>query len=65
MEKAEKKKESLTAFSAIAGGVAGWTGNTSLSMLTEADMTPYYFISITLGVIMGLLWDISHKLNRD
>jgi hypothetical protein len=61
----EKKKGYLTAFSAFAGGVLGWTGNTSLNMLTDTDMTSFYFVSISLGVIIGLLWDIAHKLNRD
>ncbi|NQD64399.1 hypothetical protein HP456_00490 [Bacillus haikouensis] len=61
----EKKKGNLTAFSAFAGGVVGWTSNTSLNMLTDTDMTDYYFVSISLGVIIGLLWDIAQKLNRD
>jgi hypothetical protein len=60
-----KKKENLTALSAFAGGAAGWTGNTTLSMLTDTDMTPFYVVSISLGVIIGLLWDITHKLNRE
>ncbi|KSU58387.1 hypothetical protein AS034_20150 [[Bacillus] enclensis] len=60
-----KKKDNLTAFSAFAGGALGWTANTSLSMLTDADMTPFYVVSISLGVMIGLLWDISNKMNRD
>jgi hypothetical protein len=60
-----KKKENLTAFSAFAGGALGWTANTSLSMLTDADMTPLYVISISLGVIIGLLWDIANKMNKE
>jgi hypothetical protein len=60
-----KRKENLTAFSAFAGGALGWTGNTALSMLTDTDMTPFYFISISLGVMIGLLWDIANKMNRD
>jgi hypothetical protein len=60
-----KKKENLTAFSALAGGAFGWTANTSLSMLTDMDMTPFYMVSISLGVIIGLLWDISNKMNKE
>ncbi|WP_175987492.1 hypothetical protein [Bacillus sp. Marseille-Q1617] len=64
MEQTVKKKDSLTALSAFAGGAAGWTANTSLNMLTDTDMTGFYVVSISLGVIVGLLWDIAHKINE-
>ena len=60
-----KRTEGLTLVSVIAGGVAGWVINVGLSILTDTDMTHLYGISIFLGVIVGLLWDIADKLNKD
>ncbi|OIU68602.1 hypothetical protein [Rossellomorea aquimaris] len=60
-----KKKENLTAFSAFAGGALGWTANTSLNILTDTDMTSFYVVSISLGVIIGLLWDIANKMSKE
>lgn len=66
MKRTEKKRsEGLTLVSVIAGGVAGWGMNVGLSILTDTNMTHLYGISIFLGVIVGLLWDIADKLNRD
>lgn len=66
MKRTEKKRsEGLTLVSVIAGGVAGWGINVGLSILTDTNMTDLYGISIFLGVIVGLLWDIANKLNRD
>ena len=56
-------KQGLTTLSIIGGGVAGFVVNVGLSMLTDTDMTAFYGISIFLGVIVGLLWDIAEKLN--
>ncbi|MCD5324572.1 MULTISPECIES: hypothetical protein [Pontibacillus] len=64
VKKAEKKRnEGLTLISVIGGGVAGWTVNAVLSISSDSDMTHLYGISIFLGVIVGLLWDIADKLN--
>ena len=66
MKRTEKKRsEGLTLVSVIAGGVAGWVINVGLSILTDTNMTHLYGISIFLGVIVGLLWDIADKLNKD
>ena len=66
MKRTEKKRsERLTLVSVIAGGVAGWVINVGLSILTDTNMTHLYGISIFLGVIVGLLWDIADKLNKD
>jgi hypothetical protein len=61
----KKRSEGLTLVSVIAGGIAGWVGNTGLDILTNTDVTHLYGISIFLGVIVGLLWDIADKLNRN
>ncbi|MFD1851424.1 hypothetical protein [Oceanobacillus bengalensis] len=61
----KRRNEGLTLVSVIGGGVAGWVVNTGLSILTDADMTHLYGISIFLGIIVGLLWDITDKLNRN
>lgn len=63
MKRAKKRSEGLTFVSIIAGGVAGWTVNAGLNILSETDMTHLYGISIFLGIIVGLLWDITDKLN--
>ncbi|MFE8699736.1 hypothetical protein ACFYKX_03760 [Cytobacillus sp. FJAT-54145] len=66
MEQTEiKKRERLTLVGVIGGGTAGWSVNTGLNLFTETDMTNFYGISILLGVIIGLLWDIADKLNQD
>ncbi|MGY0694573.1 hypothetical protein ACW2QC_17625 [Virgibacillus sp. FSP13] len=66
MARTEKKRnEGLTLISVIAGGVGGWVVNIGLSIITDIDMTHLYGISIFLGVIVGLLWDIADKLNKD
>ncbi|WP_067729864.1 hypothetical protein [Oceanobacillus damuensis] len=66
MKRTEKKRsEGLTLVSVIAGGLVGWVINVGLSFLTDTEMTHLYGISIFLGVIVGLLWDIADKLNKD
>ncbi|MFC2949985.1 hypothetical protein [Virgibacillus sediminis] len=66
MKRTEKKRnEGITLVSVIAGGLAGWVINVGLSILTDTEMTHLYGISIFLGVIVGLLWDIADKLNKD
>lgn len=60
-----KKKHGLTWISIIGGGAAGWTVNTGLGFMADTDMTPFYGISIFLGIIVGLLWDIAEKLNEN
>ncbi|MBA2176251.1 hypothetical protein H0266_15240 [Halobacillus locisalis] len=63
MERDRKNtKQGLTTLSVIGGGVAGFVVNVVLSMMTDTDMTSFYGISIFLGVIVGLLWDIAEKL---
>lgn len=64
-ETKKKRSEGLTLISVIAGGVAGWTVNTGLNMMTNIETTHLYGISIFLGIIVGLLWDIADKLNKD
>ncbi|KAA0547081.1 hypothetical protein FZW96_13955 [Bacillus sp. BGMRC 2118] len=61
----KKRSEGLIYVSVIAGGAAGWFVNTTVSVLSKTDMTHFYGISIFLGVITGLLWDIAHKLNKE
>lgn len=62
---AKKRREGLTLITIIAGGVGGWTVNTGLHILSDLDLTPLYGTSIFLGIIVGLLWDITNKLNRE
>lgn len=59
-----KRTEGLTLVSVIAGGVAGWGMNVGLGILTDTDMTHFLGISIFLGIIVGLLWDIADNLNN-
>ncbi|WP_106497219.1 hypothetical protein [Lentibacillus sp. Marseille-P4043] len=59
-----KRNEGLTLISVIAGGVGGWIVNAGLNIMTDTDMTYLYGISIFLGVIVGLLWDITDKFNK-
>ncbi|MEK4442164.1 hypothetical protein NSS93_14680 [Niallia sp. FSL K6-0077] len=61
----KRRSGNLTFVSVIAGGVAGWVVHTGLSIISTTDMTHLYGISIFLGVIVGLLWDITDKLNND
>ncbi|WP_419893316.1 hypothetical protein [Oceanobacillus kimchii] len=65
MEKTEKRNQGLTLVSVVAGGIAGWTVNVGLSIFNNTDTTHLYGISIFLGIIVGLLWDISDKLNGE
>ncbi|GGD13279.1 hypothetical protein [Pontibacillus salipaludis] len=57
------RQEKLTVLSVFAGGMAGFVVNVGLSLMADSSMTEYYGISILLGVIVGLLWDITDKLN--
>lgn len=58
------RTEGLTLLSLVAGGIAGWSVNTGVNLLSDTDTTHLYGISIFLGVIVGLLWDIANKLNK-
>jgi hypothetical protein len=58
------KTERLTLLSLVAGGIAGWSVNTGVNILSDTATTHLYGISIFLGVIVGLLWDIANKLNK-
>lgn len=58
------RNEGLTLLSMVAGGVGGWSVNIGVNFLTDIDITHLYGISIFLGVIVGLLWDIANKLNK-
>ncbi|WP_077324792.1 hypothetical protein [Virgibacillus siamensis] len=60
----KKRSEGLTLVSVIAGGAAGWVVNTGLDIMTDTEMTYLYGISIFLGIIVGLLWDIADRLNK-
>ncbi|WP_010095535.1 hypothetical protein [Ornithinibacillus scapharcae] len=62
--KEKKKSEGLTLVSAVGGGIAGWFITIGLSIMADTPMTNLYGISILLGVIVGLLWDIADKLNK-
>ncbi|MFS0749417.1 hypothetical protein [Oceanobacillus sp. 1P07AA] len=65
MKETRSRKGNLTLISVVGGGIAGWIVNFGLSILSNSDITHLYGISIFLGVIVGLLWDISDKLNRE
>lgn len=61
----KRRRKDSASISAVLGGIAGWSVNFSLSIINNTDTTHLYGISIFLGVIVGLIWDISDKLNRD
>ncbi|MCA0970821.1 hypothetical protein LCM20_09485 [Halobacillus litoralis] len=63
MKNEKKRSAGLTQISVIGGGAAGWGINLGLGYIADMDLTHLYGISILLGVIVGLLWDIADKLN--
>ncbi|MEK4908048.1 hypothetical protein [Niallia sp. FSL M8-0099] len=53
----QRRSGSLTVVSVTAGGVAGWVVNTTLSIISDTDMTHLYGISIfqeLLSVYCGI-----------
>ncbi|TGB03780.1 hypothetical protein [Halobacillus salinus] len=58
-----QQSQGKTLLHVLCGGIAGFVLNAGLMALLEVDMRSFFGVSILLGIIAGLLWDITDKLH--